>query len=62
MTADLSKCLDANKNLGFINFNYTKIYSALRFSDMRPKYSVMVTHVTIFEHFVQRTNDIGYKK
>ena len=40
----------------------TKIYSAKLFSDLHPKCSVMVTHVTIFQYFVQRTKYIGYRK
>ena len=38
-----------------------KIYSANLFSDLHPKCSVMVTHVTIFQYFVKRTKEIGYR-
>ena len=41
---------------------FTQIYLATRFSDLHPICSVLVTHVTIFEYFVQRTKDIVYRK
>ena len=56
------KMFRCKQKLRFQKFTNTKMYSAKFFSDFHPKWSVMITHVTILKYFVQWTKDIGYRK
>ena len=57
------KMFRCKQKIRFRKFQLTRKYFQQNFfSDLHPKCCVMVTHVTIFQYFVQRTKDIGYRK